>query len=184
MGIEDNQRERPIESRGIDARLREAIRQRPDKMTSQLAREFDILEVDVIRALPADRVTELDVSRWEALIRRLEEVGAVRVLVSNGAATMESAGRFGGFSTTGEYFNVQTTSLDLHLRWAELGAVFAVQKPGHVDGRMTYSLQFFDRAGCSALKVFISFGERIPAERQQLFEELRQQFRVAATEKS
>ena len=49
-------------------------------------------------------------------MKAFEGLGSVRVLVSNGAATIEVDGQFGGFSTTGEFFNVQTDTLDLHIR--------------------------------------------------------------------
>src|SRR5262245_42732365 len=101
-------------------RIRAAVARNPRQMTLQLARDLGVPEVEVIRAFPPDRVTELDVSRWEELLRGLEAFGPVRVLVSNGAATVEVDGRFGGFSTTGEFFNVQTDSLDMHIRWREL----------------------------------------------------------------
>lgn len=166
----------PVGDQGTAERLREAIRRQPGRMTLQLAREFGVPEVEVIRAFPADRATELDASRWEDLIRTLEAAGLVRVLVSNGAATMEVVGQFGGFSTTGEFFNVQTDSLDLHIRWRELAAAFAVEKPGHVDGRATYSVQFFDRAGAAAFKVFANFGEPLAPDRLRLFFRLRDEF--------
>src|SRR6185436_15719260 len=111
-------------------RIRAAVAKNPRQMTLQLARDLGVPEVAVIRAFPADRVVELDIERWEELLRDLEAVGAVRVLVSNGAATIEVDGQFGGFSSTGEFFNVQTDSLDMHIRWKQLAAVFAVVKPG------------------------------------------------------
>src|SRR5437764_13090197 len=138
--------------------VRAAVANNPRKMTLQLARDLGVPEVEVVRAFPPERVTELDVSRWEDLLRRLEPLGTVRVLVSNGAATVEVDGRFGGFSTTGEFFNVQTDTLDMHLRHQNLAAVFAVEKPGHMDGMATRSLQFFDRDGAAAFKVFLNFG--------------------------
>jgi putative hemin transport protein len=106
-------------------------------MTQQLARECGVPELEVIRAFPDDRATELAITGWEDIIRRIEALGAVRVLVSNEAATIEVVGQVGGFSTTGEFFNVQSGSLDLHIRWAELAAGFAFEKPGHRDGLAT-----------------------------------------------
>ena len=91
---------------------------------------------------------------------------------------MEAVGRFGGFSTTGEFFNVQTESLDLHIRWRELCSVFAVEKPSHIDGRATQSIQFFDRNGDAALKMFLSFGEPVLPEVPLLFRDLRRKFRA------
>jgi putative hemin transport protein len=158
--------------------VRAAVQENPRAMTLQLAREFGVPEVEIIRALPDGRAVELDISHWEELIRSLETLGTVHVLVSNGAATLEAVGQFGHFSTWGEFFNVQTKSLDMHIRWQQLGSAFAVEKPGHLDGVNTLSIQFYDRAGSAAFKVFLSFGGRAPApERVAQFTQLRERFK-------
>jgi putative hemin transport protein len=158
-------------------RIRAAVEKNPRKMTLQLARDLGVPEVEVIRAFPTDRVMELDIARWEELLTSFEAFGSVRVLVSNGATTIEIDGQFGGFSTAGEFFNVQTDSLDMHIRWEQLAAAFAVEKPGHMDGMATRSFQFFDQSGAAAFKVFLNFGGPIPPEREALFVELREKFR-------
>jgi putative hemin transport protein len=158
-------------------RIRNAVQQNPRKMTLQLARDLGVAEVEVIRAFPRDRVTELEISQWEDLLRTLEPLGSLRVLVSNGAATIEVEGQFGDFSTTGEFFNVQSTSLDMHIRWRELAAVFAVEKPGHMDGAATRSIQFFDLQGAAAFKIFLNFGGPIQPERLALFNDLRSTYK-------
>jgi putative hemin transport protein len=164
--------ERPVEER-----IRQAVAANPRKMTLQIAHDLGVPEVEVIRAFPPERATELDVGRWEELIRGFEDLGAVRVIVSNGCATAELHGQFGGFSKTGQFFNVQTPSLDMHLRWKVLGAAFAVEKPGHLNGVNTLSFQFYDRTGAAAFKVFLNFGEAIAAEEMAAFAELRERFR-------
>ena len=158
-------------------RILAAVEKNPRKMTLQLARDLGVPEVEVIRAFPIDRVMELDIAHWEGLLRRFEAFGPVRVLVSNGASTIEVDGQFGGFSMAGEFFNVQTDSLDMHIRWEQLGAAFAVEKPGHMDGMATRSFQFFDQAGAAAFKVFLNFGGPIAPEREALFIELRGKFK-------
>ena len=158
-------------------RIRAAVEKNPRKMTLQLARDLGVPEVEVIRAFPADRVMELDVARWRELLQSFEALGSVRVLVSNGAATIEVHGQFGGYSVAGEFFNVQTDSLDMHIRWQQLAAVFAVDKPGHMDGTGTRSFQFFDRTGAAALKVFVNFGGPISPERKAQFIEIRTKFK-------
>jgi putative hemin transport protein len=158
-------------------RIRAAVEKNPRKMTLQLARDLGVPEVEVIRAFPVDRVIELDIARWEELLRSLEALGAVRVLVSNGAATVEVDGQFGGFSTAGEFFNVQTDSLDMHIRWRELAAVFAVEKPGHMDGMATRSFQFFDQTGAAAFKIFLNFGGPISPQREAQFIEMRSRYK-------
>jgi putative heme utilization carrier protein HutX len=166
------------ESQQVESeRIRAAVEKNPRKMTLQLARDLGVPEVEVIRAFPADRVSELDVARWEELLRSFEALGPVRVLVSNGATTIEVDGQFGGFSTAGEFFNVQTDTLDMHIRWQQLAAVFAVEKPGHMDGTATRSFQFFDRTGAAAFKVFLNFGGPLRPEREALSVELRKRFR-------
>jgi putative hemin transport protein len=158
-------------------RIRAAIRDNPNQMTLLLAHQLGVPEVEVIRAFPDGRAVELDPGRWQELVRRLEGFGRVHVIVSNGAATLEVHGQFGGFSTTGDFFNVQTPSLDMHLRWKEIGALFAVEKPGHLHGRKTLSFQFFDRSGHAAFKVFLGFGGNLPPERAEQFREVRDTFR-------
>jgi len=158
-------------------RIRDAVAKNPRKMTLQLARDLGVPEVDVIRAFSPDRVTELAVAHWEELLRSLEALGSVRVLVSNGATTIEVDGQFGGFSTAGEFFNVQTDTLDMHIRWQQLASIFAVEKPGHMDGIATRSIQFFDQSGAAALKIFLNFGGPLPSEREAAFNAFRVKFK-------
>ena len=162
-------------------RIRAAVERNPRRMTVQLARELGVPEVEVIRALPAERVTELDAGRWEELVRAFESLGDVHVIVTNSSVTLEAFGRFGNFSSFGEgdnrYLNVQTRSLDMHVRAATIGAVFAVEKPGHMDGVNTLSFQFFSHDGVAAFKVFLTFGGAAPPrERVEQFEKLRGEF--------
>jgi putative hemin transport protein len=157
--------------------IRAAILENPNQMTMLLAKQFGVPEVEIIRAFPDDRATELDAQRWQELVRHLEAFGKVHVIVSNGGATLEANGAFGNFSTTGDFFNVQTVSLDMHIRWREIGAVLGVEKPGHLDGKNTLSFQFFDRAGNAAFKVFLGFGGGIPPEKAERFVRLRDEFK-------
>ena len=150
-------------------------------MTVQLARELGVPEIAVIRAMSPGTVTELDVSRWEELVRSLEALGDVHVIVTNGSVTLEAFGRFGHFSSFGEgddrYFNVQTKSLDMHIRPSTIGAAFAVEKPGHMDGVPTLSFQFYHRDGFAAFKVFLTFGGAAPpAHRVEQFGAIRGRF--------
>jgi putative heme iron utilization protein len=155
----------------------EALERNPGAMTMQLARDLGMPEVEVVRALPEGRAVELDVGRWEEIIRSFETLGQVHVIVSNGATTLEAVGQFGGFSTWGDFFNVQTKTLDMHIRWPEVGAAFAVEKRSHMNDEVTtLSVQFFDRAGQAAFKVFLNFGGKPSEERRRQFAELRERF--------
>jgi putative heme utilization carrier protein HutX len=158
-------------------RIQSALKNSPSQMTLQLARQLDVPEVEIIRALPEDRAVELDVTRWEELLRAFEDLGDVHVIVSNAGVTCEVVGRFGGFSTWGDFFNVQSSSLDLHLRPAQLESIYAVEKPGHMDGVNTLSIQFYGRDSAAMLKVFLTFGGQVPPERLAAFSRLSELFR-------
>ncbi len=160
------------------AKIRAALAQSPSAMTLQLARKLSVPEVEVVRAMPAERVTELDAARVREIIEALAVFGKVHVIVSNGATTMEAFGEFGGFSEWGEFLNVQTKSLDMHIRWQRIADVFAVEKPSHMDAVNTISVQFYDADGHAAFKAFLSFGGGAPPpERIAQFHELRNRFR-------
>lgn len=143
--------------------IREAFNVDRSQMTHMLAHNLSVPEVDVIRALEGDTAHELDFSRWEELIRTFEHLGNVHVIVSNGAVTLEAFGQFGKFSNTDGFFNVQSKSLDMHIRSWELATIFAFRKPSHTDGREVLSFQFYDRRGESAFKVFLTFGGHDPS---------------------
>jgi putative heme utilization carrier protein HutX len=158
-------------------RVKAALEKSPNIMTMQLAKQLQVPEADVIRALPENRAVELDVTRWEELIRGFEAFGKVHVICTNGAVTMESNGTFEGFSTWGDFFNVQSQTLDMHIRGKNLSAAFAVEKPSHMDGVNTLSIQFFDQKGDAAMKVFLNVGGKVPADKAAAFEATRQKFK-------
>lgn len=164
----------------VRAAVRRVFERNRSAMTVEIARKLAVPEVEVIRALPDDLSTELDPARWESLIRSFDALGDVHVICTSGACTLETTGTFGGFSLAGPYFNVQHPSLDMHIRWKNLAAIFALEKPGHMDGVSTLSFQFFDGDGRAAFKAFLSFGGK-PAtpERKALFERIRDEHRLA-----
>ena len=165
--------------RALAARVAAYLQENPRTMTLSLARSWGLPEADIVRHLPAGQVTELVADRFAEMMEQLTGFGKVHVIVSNRATTLEAFGEFGRFSTWGEFFNVQTKSLDMHIRHEQIGAVFAVEKPGHMDGVTTLSLQFYDQAGESAFKVFLTFGQHAPApEVRARWETFRDAFRA------
>lgn len=145
------------------AAIREVYNRDRSQMTLMLAHKLQISEVEILRALEGDAARELDFSRWEELVRAFEELGNVHVIVSNGATTIEVYGQFGKFTHADGFLNIRTKSLDLHIRSWELGSVFAFRKPSHLDGHESLSIQFFDRRGAAAFKVFLNFGGHDPS---------------------
>ncbi|MCC7146786.1 MAG: hypothetical protein IT443_10095 [Phycisphaeraceae bacterium] len=158
-------------------KIREAFLKNPSQMTVVLARQLGVPEVEVVDAVGPEMSTELDAGRWEEILRSFEELGQVHVICSNSSVTLEVFGQFGNFSTWGDFFNVQSKTLDMHLRPRTLARVFAVEKPSHMDGVSTLSFQFFNQQGEAAFKVFLTFGSQAPtAVKQAAFAGIRRRF--------
>jgi putative heme utilization carrier protein HutX len=159
------------------ARIRAGIAQAPAKMALQMARDLGVPEVEIVRHLPSERATELDASRWEEIFQELTTVGKVHVVLSNNLATMESVGEFGNLSIFSEFFNVQTDTLDMHIRFAQIAAIFAIVKPSHMTGIPTLSIQYFDAQGNAGFKVFLTFGADVPSpETLERFHQIREKY--------
>ncbi len=160
-------------------KVAEYFQTNPRAMTMVAARELGISEAQVMRNLPSDRVTELSAARFREMMDGLADYEKVHVIVSNGATTLEAFGKFGNFSTYGPFFNVQSKTLDMHIRQDEIDSIFAVEKPGHLDGVVTLSIQFYDRNGNSAFKVFLTFGSKAPsADCRKWWEGVRDEFKI------
>ena len=158
--------------------IRAALAADPMEMTLQLSKRLGVPEAHIIRELPDGRAVELDAKRWEEVFHALPDCGQVHVIVSNAVTTCETVGTFGGFSTWGEFFNVQSGTLDLHIRFARIGGIWAVEKPSHTDGTKTLSVQFYDTDGAAALKVFLVFAGKPSEKRQTQFAALKERFRL------
>jgi putative hemin transport protein len=151
--------------------IRAWFRHDPSRMTMMAARRFGVPEQAVVEALIGQApIVRLRDGAFRAVLDALPGLGTMRVFVRSKAAVIEAVGTFGGYSETGPFFNVQTETLDMHILPAELGALYAVQKPGHDSDIATYSFQFFDRGGDAAFKVFLwEDFPRVPAHRIAAF---------------
>ena len=163
------------------AEVRAALAENPGGMTMQLARQLGVPEAEIIRELPDGRSVELAIARWEELFTAFADLGKVHVIVTNGSVTCETVGEFGGFSTWGEFFNVQSGTLDLHIRFARIASIWAVEKPSHTDSTRTLSVQVYDTDGAAALKAFIVFAGKPSEKRLGQFTEIKARFRKSAS---
>lgn len=137
----------------LKERVRQYFARRPAALTLLAARELGVPEADVIRALEGEVADALDPVRLEPILADLAAWGRCQVVVTNRGATLESYGEFGGISRSGPFLNVETATLDLHLRPAGISSAFSVDKRGHMDGRPIHTVQFYDTQGDSVMKV-------------------------------
>jgi len=162
----------------VDESIREYFRPDRSRMTMMAARKFGVPERTVVEALvgywPIVRLRE---GVFRELMETLPELGLMRVFVRSKAAVMESVGTFGGFSEAGPFFNVQTDTLDMHIFYDQIVAIYAVEKIGHDSTFTTHSFQFFDNDGDAAFKAFLwEDFPNVPAGKIALFHDLTRRF--------
>ncbi|HEV3165079.1 MAG TPA: ChuX/HutX family heme-like substrate-binding protein [Isosphaeraceae bacterium] len=146
----------------------------PSRMTMMAARKFAVPEQTVLDALVGQwPIVRLREGGFRELMEGLPGLGTMRVFVRSKAAVIESVGGFGGYSESGPFFNVQTDTLDMHILYAEIKTIYAVEKTGHDSDFRTYSFQLFDHSGDAAFKAFLwQDFPKVPAEHIAAFNEL------------
>lgn len=154
--------------------IRGTFRKDPSRMTMMAARAFGVPEQAVVEALVGQwPIVRLRDGAFYEVMEALPDLGVLRVFVRSRAAVIESVGTFGGYSEAGPFFNVLTDNLDMHILHQEIAAIYAVEKWGHDSTIVTYSFQFYDRAGDAAFKVFLWDGfPDVPAPRVAAFRAL------------
>lgn len=139
--------------------IREWFRKDPSRMTMVAARHFEVAEGEVIKALVGEwPLTELRPDSFREVMDGLKEMGLVRIFVRSKAVVMECDGDLGqaSYSNTGPFFNVDGGGLDIHIMPGEIASIYALEKKSHMNpDDHTYSLQFFDKEGNAAFKVFL-----------------------------
>ncbi len=160
LGIDDDVREAVGAS---DSEKTDAIRKwfgaDCSRMTIMASRKFNVPEAEILSAL-VDQwpIVELRAADFKDIMEALKPVGLVRIFVKSRAAIIEVDGHLNEakFSTTGPFFNVDGGGIDMHIFHGEIGQAFAVEKRSHMDkDDRTYSVQFYDRQGDAAFKVFL-----------------------------
>lgn len=139
--------------------IRDWFRKDPSRMTMVAARHFGVNEQDVIEALKTEwPITELRAENFEAVMEGLQQVGLVRIFVRSAAVVMECDGNLGeaSYSKTGPFFNIDGGGIDMHIMYKDITSIYALEKQSHMNPEdHTYSLQFFDKHGNSAFKIFL-----------------------------
>ena len=154
-------------------------------MTMVASRHFEVPEESVIQSLVGEwPLTELRAESFKEIMQELQKVGLVRIFVRSHAAVMECDGNLGEarFSNTGPFFNIDGGGLDMHIMHKEITKAYALEKKSHMNPEdNTYSIQFYDRFGNSALKLFIwQDFPKTPEASIKVFREICEKFAVTA----
>jgi heme iron utilization protein len=156
--------------------LAERLAASSDGVLEQIAREYEVSTLDVVRALPNDQRTIVPGAKFADIMTALTSWGEVLLIVHTADIVLECAGPIPPGTFARGYFNLHGDSpIGGHFRADRCAHIAFVSRP--FMGRPSRSIQFFNGAGESMFKVFVRRDERrelIPAQ-VSLFDRLRQE---------
>ncbi|CNI25869.1 heme utilization cystosolic carrier protein HutX [Yersinia pekkanenii] len=154
--------------------LAEFLATQPDGTLEQIAQDYQVSLLDVVRALPQRVLTEAD--QFDRIWDNMTEWGDVTTLVHTADIILEHKGPLpSGFHRHG-YFNLrEQQGLSGHLRAQNCQAIALLERP--FMGMTTASVQFFNQQGDVMLKVYVGRDEhrQLCADGLTAFHQLAQQ---------
>lgn len=161
--------------------LIEFLATQPDGTLEQIAQDYQVSPLDVVRALPKRVLTGAD--QFDRVWDSMTEWGDVTVLVHTADIILEHQGPLpSGFHRHG-YFNLRNKQgLSGHIRAQNCQAIALLERP--FMGMATASVQFFNQQGDIMLKVFVGRDEhrQLRTDGLAAFHQLSQQLLAATVE--
>jgi len=139
----------------LSERLRSYLTSHPEAQIAGVAKEFHVTEGKVLAAVEGELSTRLKEFELFELAEEMASWGRVRLVVRNGVAVSEMLGSLEGVRLSQGWLTVENDHFHLHLKADEIKEVYLLSKKGHRRERASYSVQFLDRSGAAALKVFL-----------------------------
>ena len=134
--------------------LAERLAQSADGILEQIARDYGVSTLEVVRALPAEHRSILAGSLFEKIFAELTGWGEVLFIVHTADIVLECAGKIPPGTFARGYFNLHGDSpIGGHLKAENCTHIAFVSRP--FMGRASRSLQFFNGAGEAMFKIFV-----------------------------
>ena len=134
--------------------LAERLAQSADGILEQIARDYGVSTLEVVRALPAEHRSILAGSLFEKIFAELTSWGEVLFIVHTSDIVLECAGKIPPGTFARGYFNLHGDSpIGGHLKAENCTHIAFVSRP--FMGRASRSLQFFNGAGEAMFKIFV-----------------------------
>jgi putative heme utilization carrier protein HutX len=153
----------------------------PDGVLEQIAREYGVSTLEVVRNLLPDHRTIVDGEHFAAVLQDVTAWGEILFIVHTADIVLECKGAIPPGSFARGYFNLHGDSpIGGHIRAEHCRAIAFVSRP--FMGRASCSIQFFNEAGEAMFKIFVcrdAARELVP-EQVQNFEVLRARIRGVA----
>jgi putative heme utilization carrier protein HutX len=154
--------------------LKERLAGNADGIIENIAREYGVSPLEVVRQLPAEHRTVVAGSAFESIMGALTTWGEVLFIVHTPDIVLECAGRIPPGTSGRGYYNIHGESpIGGHIKAENCEAIAFVSRP--FMGRASCSIQFFNKAGEAMFKVFVRRDEKreLIADQVALFDNLR-----------
>jgi putative heme utilization carrier protein HutX len=135
-----------------------AVRNNPDRMIGDLARQFGLSEAQAVFFLPREMRVAAPIVDFELIWRELCSWERVTFVSANQGAIVEYSGALPRGAYGHGMFNLRQegSALGGHILTALLGSIWFVSKP--LFGRENHSVQFFTRDGAAMFSVYVGRG--------------------------
>lgn len=163
-----------IETKAERPTLVERLAGNADGILEQIASEYGVSTLDVVRALPEAHRTVIDGARFADVMKAIEDWGPVLFIVHTRHIVLECEGPLPPGTFARGYYNIHGDSpIGGHIRAENCKAVVFVSRP--FMGRESRSVQFFSEDGEAMFKIFVRRDEarNLIAEQVERFDALR-----------
>jgi len=153
----------------------------PDGVLEQIAREYGVSTLEVVRNLLPDHRSVVDGSAFEAVMQEVTAWGDILFIVHTPDIVLECSGPLPSGTFGRGYYNVHGESpIGGHIRAENCAAIAFVSRP--FMGRPSRSIQFFNGAGEAMFKIFVRRDEKreLVADQAAKFDALRERCRGMA----
>lgn len=134
--------------------LRERLARNADGIVEQIARDYGVTPLDVLRAMPEEHRVLVAGTEFEPIMREVSGWGAILFIVHTNDIVLECEGALPAGTFGRGYFNLHGDSpIGGHIRAQNCQTVAFVSRP--FMGRSSCSVQFYNEAGESMFKIFV-----------------------------
>jgi putative heme utilization carrier protein HutX len=134
--------------------LSERLSKNADGILEQIAADYGVSTLDVVRALPEPHRTLIDGARFEDVMRAIGDWGPILFIVHTRHIVLECEGVLPPGSFGRGYYNIHGDSpIGGHIRAEGCKAIAFVSRP--FMGRESRSVQFFSEDGEAMFKIFV-----------------------------
>lgn len=149
--------------------LRERLAANPDGIVEQIARDYGVSPLDVVREMPAEHRVLIDGSRFEEIMSAITSWGRILFIVHTPDIVLECSGELPPGTVGRGYFNMHGDSpIGGHIKFENCQAIAFVSRP--FMGRQSCSVQFFNGQGEAMFKIFVRRDEKRELVAEQLAE--------------